>query len=583
MGIVSGVTKKNPLDANSGKALYARIGWQFWVVAMSLPWLLPTHADPWASFYSEFLFAVVWVPLFAWAGLASKQPWKISWPVIFLMSISVVPAAQALTGLLVFPSEALLLMAYIIAFASSVSLGQRAQEVEPYRLVDGLFASLIIASLLSVGIALYQWFGLDMLGVLVPLTGEGGRAAANVAQPNNLCTLLVWGLLALWWGYFRRHIGGLCATFCAAFFLIGIALTGSRTGWVQLVFLAFFSFFARGLLNTKRQAVSLVFLMVWFCVWVVALVPVGEFFWGAASRDISQMFTAGSRLKFWVMALEAIADKPVFGYGWNQVVTAHVALSERFSGVNETMGHAHNILLDLLLWNGVFLGGLIVGGCMWWGCRQVRLVESSLHLLLMLALGVFLIHAMLELPHMYSFFLFPVGAMIGIVSALKPVRALFVVSRAVGLCVVLVFSAFLVAMFGDYKLIEAELAARRMLAAKIYGAEPPPPSRAMVLQGLQDALNFMSVKPGRGMSSTELGDMHRAVVRYPETGGLFRYAQSAALNGRAGEARWALGVICNLHSSNVCDSTINDWKSISALEGQEMSSVILPAVPKVSR
>ena len=75
--------------------------------------------------------------------------------------------------------------------------------------------------------------------------------------------------------------------------------------------------------------------------------------------------------------------------------------------------HAHNLVLDLVLWNGVPLGLLLVGALAWWAWRQVRDAQTAQQRLLLLALGLLLLHALLELPHLYAFFLLPAAAMAG--------------------------------------------------------------------------------------------------------------------------------------------------------------------------
>ena len=75
-----------------------------------------------------------------------------------------------------------------------------------------------------------------------------------------------------------------------------------------------------------------------------------------------------------------------------------------------------------MLWNGVPLGLSLVGGLGLWFWHQLRGISTPTHLLLLLGVGVFLLHAMLELPHAYAFFLLPVALMIGTASALRPCR-----------------------------------------------------------------------------------------------------------------------------------------------------------------
>lgn len=552
------------------------VGWLLWAVMASMPWLLPTHSEPWPAFYSELLMAALLLPILVWSICVSSKAWSISWPVICLVILSFIPLVQGVVGLLVFSSEAVLPSIYIILFAVAVSLGRRAQDIAPYQLASSLLISLGIGAFLSTGLALYQWVGLDSLGVMVPVfEGGGGRAVANVAQPNNLSTLLVWGGLALCWGYFREHIGGFSAFFGAAFLLLGVALTGSRTGCVQLGFLAVAMILGRRAFNIQQQMLPLALLALWFVFLIVFLPSIHSVLWGLPSSDVRSMHSAGIRLRFWMMALEGVTDKPLLGYGWNQIVLVHEALAEKFPGISEVMGYSHNIFLDFLLWNGVVFGLLIVVGFVCWCLMFSRALRGGAEMLLMLVVGVFIIHAMLEMPHSYVFFLLPVGLILG---GFTPGATILRISRRTAALVGVVFAVLLLLVFSDYRRIEAEHTGYRMLAARIAGSVEPERSTIFILKSLHFALDVLRTEPRRDMPLAELENLYRAVTRYPTTNGLFRYAQSAALNGNSEGASWALNLICDLRSQDVCKAVLRDWQSALLLDNPEMGRVGLPLI-----
>lgn len=552
----------------------SRFGWPLWTVAASFPWLLPTHSDPWTTFYSELLMAAILLGLLGWAITASRIRWPVSCLVLVLVGVSVIPLGHSIFGLLLFPGEALLQFFCILAFAVAVSLGQRGQLIQPFKLVDSLFGSLVIAALCSTGIALYQWLALGGWGVLLPSVSVGGlRAVANVGQANNLATLLVWGMVGLWWGSCRQFIGERVAAFSAAFLLLGLVLTGSRTGCLQAIFLGvtILLFGRSGSLLYRLLVVGI--LGGWLVFLLVAVPVIGEFLFGIVSRDI---LTVGIRPVFWSMALDALALRPITGYGWNQVVTAHVLFSDKYSGLGEVMGQAHNFFLDMLLWSGSLLGGGVILGVIWWWWSQFRRAAEEAHWIILTALGVFLIHAMLELPHLYAFFYLPVGIMVGVASAYFPMKRAVLLPRGCVVFASVAFAVLLGLMFRDYRLIEMDLTAHRMVAARISGAEIPESPRLLVLDFLQEALELLRNDSHRDMSDEELERWRRAVQRYPADGGLFRYAQSAALNNQPEEARWALQVICNLRSAKVCAAVISDWKILARAGNPEMNVVSLP-------
>lgn len=168
--------------------------------------------------------------------------------------------------------------------------------------------------------------------------------------------------------------------------------------------------------------------------------------------------------------------------------------------------------------------------------------------------------------------------MVGVANAFASWRVVTVFSRSYIAIALIGFAVLLAAMFRDYRLIEIDLTAHRMVAARIAGAEKPEPPQVLVLGFLQEALQKLRTEPRREMGDDELEQFRLTVSRYPVAGGLFRYAQSAALNHRPEEASWALRVICNLKSAEVCAASIRDW-NILVLEGNpEMRVVPMPKI-----
>ncbi|MDH4556549.1 hypothetical protein E8F11_15455 [Pseudomonas sp. BN417] len=550
------------------------VGWLVCVLLASLPWLVSTHSDPWTTFYNEFLMVVVVLPWVGWCFWTSAQPWLITRQVLFVSCVSFIPIYQSVFGILLFSSEAVLSIAYILAFAIAISLGQRSQSIQPFKVVDYLFFSLIIASMLSTGLALYQWFALEGLGVLVPSGAVGGgRAVAHIGQPNNLSTLLAWGCAGFWWASSRRYIGVGAASLGIAFLLLGIVLTGSRTGCLQIAFLAGAALIWAQSRHLWRKVILLILLGGWFVLLLGFKPIVSEILFGASGRAV---FSAGVRPIFWAMAIEGILDKPLLGYGWNQVILVHVSLADKYSGIKEIMGHAHNLFLDLLLWNGVLLGVVLVVAILWWLVRQVFSAATELHRVVLVVIGIFFIHAMLELPHLYLFFILPMGLFVGVASVLGNDKVVAVLPRYLLVVAGLLLSVLLAIVFREYRGVEQELNARRLLAAHISGAGAHVFPEAVMLNSLQVSLNSLDAVPKRNMPRQELERMHRAVLRYPTIGGLFRYAQASALNDRGSESTWAMRLICDLNPTGICDAAIKDWNILALQRYPEMSSVVLP-------
>jgi len=129
---------------------------------------------------------------------------------------------------------------------------------------------------------------------------------------------------------------------------------------------------------------------------------------GASVRGAISM----ERLELWLQLWQAAMSQPLWGYGWLQVSVAQVAVASG-APVGVMVEYSHNLLLDLILWNGLVVGcgiilvSILLGGRLLW-------VSSRMETLCcLLAVGVVMVHAMLEYPLAYAFFLLPVGLFLG--------------------------------------------------------------------------------------------------------------------------------------------------------------------------
>ena len=552
------------------------IGWAIWIVAAALPWLWPVHGEPWPVFYSEALAAAAMVPIGLWLVMRGQSKWALDRTVFAMLAIAPVPLIQAQFGLVVFEGEAWLVFLYIIACAAMALLARQAQVVDPWRLAEALFAALAVAALLSAGLTLYQWLEQDWLGILVHYRLVSGRAYANLGQPNNLATLLCWGVLALWWGYHRRKLSGAVAAAATGFLLLGVVLTRSRTGWLEVAILACSALYIRWRHRTGPQARSVVLLSAWFVVLAAGLEPVAHQVLRETPAALSNQTATGLRPAIWKVAIDEVTQQPLTGYGWNQGAPAYLSVVERHADVRRVINHAHNVLLDLLVWNGVPLGALIMVAFAWWARAQWQACRTQEQRLLLLALAIFVSHALLEFPHTYLFFLLPAAAMMGTLGAVTPRAPVLAISRWIGGTAVLGLGLVLGTTVLDYQAIERDLQSAKMREAGVHNPYPSPSPEPVVLGFLQTALQSLRTQPARDLSPRQLADMRRALDRYPLPWAMFRYATATALAGHPDEAKWALERLCLMDSADRCAQAMRDWHELVSQGHPELAVVTLP-------
>jgi len=300
--------------------------WLLWSVLAAVPWLLPTRTNPWTTFWADALAAAIWLLLAVTlgfrlrkdhptAGAAKGRSVEIDALPCMAASLALVAIVQAVLGRLTFPSEAVLYAGFLAAFAAAVVFGRYCPQLEDSGFVDALWTSLLIAAVLSAGIGMGQWLKVEPLGWLTPQADVDGRAIANVGQANHLATLICWGLIALWRARLLARIGVAVTSLAAAYLLFGLALTQSRTPWVAVLVVAAIAVVGRSTLGGRRALWALLgVLLVYVGSWL-AMVHVSGQLELTPPRDTADKTSAGLRPTIWIIALEAIAERPWFGWG----------------------------------------------------------------------------------------------------------------------------------------------------------------------------------------------------------------------------------------------------------------------------
>lgn len=533
--------------------------WVLLALGLSFPWLIPVHTEPLTTLYSEVAAGLAVVPLAFWSITRHGNHIEIDAAVMGFILCASIPLLQALFGLYLFPTESYLVSFYLIGLAVAMSLARLAETTTPGRLPETIFASLIIASIVSTGLALAQWTHRDW-GILLGAIPRGTRTVANVGQPNELSSLLTWGLISLWWAYLHRHIRGLVATFAAATLLIGIASTGSRTGWLGLSIIYCVALLAPNALDRPNQKRVFSLLGLWFLFLLLVWPTATQLINGAEPSSVSaRLSTTGLRPKIWSMMIDGIFHRPWFGYGWNQGRMVQLLELPNHADINVGVQHAHNLLLDLMVWNGLPLGLAIVASLCTWFYWQFRRVQSVTQIMLLLTLVTFLIHTMLELPHCKSFFLVPVAMIMGVLNTQSSLPGLLQIPRLITVPVAALTTTCLLLTWVEYRLIEQDIQTYRITSARIRSLNPSPPPNIFILHGLQSALVSLRTEPREKMPADELEKLRLASTRYPTESALFRYAKAAFLNNRPEEVEISLSRLCQLFGKKRCDIMKPAW------------------------
>ncbi|GKT25002.1 O-antigen ligase family protein [Acidovorax sp. SUPP3334] len=535
---------------------------EFLLALTALAWLIPNHYSPWSSAWNEAVAILGLICVLPFVFLRCQE-WRLSkiliiLPIVFWVSI----ASQVITGKLLFFGDGVIAAFYVAIWFASVMVGNYLFLYHPEKNgVDVLAIIWVFGSIFSVAIALIQWTNVFSLGIYGVDFPPGARPFGNVAQPNHLCTLSFMGLCGVVWLHQQRVLSKPGFWLTTIFLLIGMVLSQSRTGWLQIAwFGAFFIIFCDRIgLRLKRFEIGIV-VVIFYC-GALSLGKLSQWLMLSTSRSIADQMQADIRVPYWLAMVDAIGREPIWGYGWLQVGLAQQTIALDHKNFGSLFEHSHNFILDIFLWNGLILGGIILILLIVWIWRLKISALNNKVFWLAVALGGIFIHGMLEFPLEYSYFLIPAGLAMGAIDAAggKGGNAFLMPKKlcwALFAILILVFT-FLVK---DYLRAEENYRQLRLESARI-GVDRlvTPAAKMQVLNQLEALLVFARTEATPRMSSEELNFMKAVSERFGYPPVLFRYALAAGLNDQPEISRNTLEKICKIHEPERCKEAVEGW------------------------
>lgn len=532
-----------------------------WAVALSCTWLLPNHYMPWTAFHTDAWGAIVFLAAAVVVALRSSGPLVWHGSAVLVAVALCIPALQYWSGLLFFAGQMWIVTTYLLGLVLAMLVGQRWEQAKPGQLADGLFLAIGIASIVSVNLQLQTWLGLIDTGMfdIWSMGLSGARPYANLGQPNQLGTLLIWGLLACMWAFQTRRIGVWGAVLMAVFLLVGIALTQSRTAWLGLTFLAACSWWWRRLWRVRVLPWVVMGLFVFFWVCHPLLHMLRELLQlGAESEYFRQGPQGDLRFVAWRLLASAALEHPWLGYGWSSIARAQLEVAQDFPALAPTFGYSHNLFLDLVLWLGVPLGLFVSFALVAWFGKTTLQVKTAQNALLVMCLGVVGIHAMLEFPLAYAYFLLPAGAIAGALNNSSGGRT-WATPRWTLFSIWLLAAALLGAVVRDYFRIESSFREVQFEVARIGTLPVGAPPDVWLLTQLSENINFMRYEVKEGMTTQELDALADIATAYPSGGRSYKVAKGLALNHQPEQASKWLRTVCKISTPDECALIQRIW------------------------
>ena len=513
-------------------------------LALLCSWLAPNHYPPWTSFHSEAA-AFAALIIFGFAVLANHRSIRFAREPLIFFALTAVVTLQWVGGQIMYGGDAIVSSLYLVGLAVAWLIG--ANSASPEQTAQQtltLFASLVVAgAALSVFVAMLQWLRLESSwGIFAADRGPGMRPFGNLGQPNHLATLALMGVAMSCALYIQRLLRRWQLIVLVTWLSWGLILTESRAGLLSAFLLgAMFIWQGRaawGLGDWKT-------VVIWWISLVAlagALAPLSEALLLQPGRGGISMTRDDLRMVMWRQSVSAIQQSPWLGYGWRQTVVGQKAGANVVEG-NLATDYAHNLGLDLLLWLGIPMGGFLLLLAGFWMVKTMRRSDGPFQFLLLAGILPVGVHSMLEFPFAYSYFLFPVGWMLGALAASQNRNSVRTeVSRgsvgwfaaATGL---VVFSALSFLVVKEYLQVEEDYRVMRFELRSVgkTPADYEAPQLDLLTQ-LDETLKVGRMAPFPGMPARDIERLRIANASQAWATLHLNYAVALALNGQPQEA-----------------------------------------------
>ncbi|OJA50771.1 polymerase [Burkholderia ubonensis] len=537
-------------------------------VALIVPYAITNHTYPIPTFYSEFSALALYLLLGASVILlvrTSRPATPFAAPAAFAapLGFAAVLVAQVALMPLRVPSMNWLAVGYLgaalVAMQAGYALAREQLAEAAARIMAG---ALLIGGVFAVFCQVVQLFRLESVlspFVVVYNIAVERRPYGNMAQANHLATYIAFALAGALYLVQTRRLAVWAWLMLSVVLSGGLALTVSRGPWLQVAVMVVAGFWmARVESRGKPGAPANVRARAWLMPVLLAAVFVavnGAVRWANLHYHLNLAVSAAERMRdagqiaprlaLWKYGLAMFREHPLLGVGWGEFPSHQFALARALGGV-EIANNSHDIFIDLLAKSGLLGLGVLVVTLVLWFVRALRAPQTSTRVFGFALVGVLLMHALVEYPQQYMFFLLPVMFVIGLLEA-KPLRIL--PGRAA-------FALFALLTFGG--LLAALPVLRDYQRAEVlyYGTDPAAqyrdaPSLLFGAWGDYGAATLLTLS--RDALPAKLAAHERAIALLPGETVLRRYAVLQALDGRDADA---LDTVARLH---VFAKELKDW------------------------
>lgn len=445
----------------------------FW----GLPIVVVYHNRPISTFYSELtsfamlavVFGLGWMSAVGQQGSPRRLALVVAAPAGFALVLFIQLALQVLQQ----PMATFLAIGYAVAAAMAIQLGYwLSNELLAERVLRSIACAAVLAGLFSAFAAWAQALSLEphFAGlVAVYEDKEQRRLFANLFQANHLASVLCMGMMGVSYLLARKVLGAGTYTATTTILASAVYLTVSRMPWLQVLVVCVFGFIlldreadgGRNIPLARRLLLSSVPLLAMVCAYLI----ISHFSsWldlrldgTVLERVVFEIQKSSSRIALWRYAWQMFQEHPILGVGWGEFTIQQFWLAATLGTVG-TANNAHNLVLDLLAKTGALGALLVLIPLAAWIVRVTEaILRSERYHQRSFCLGmiaVVAVHAMLEFPHTYAYFLLPVCVLLGIAETTGIRLFQRSMSTTLGATALLLLSAGIAGALLDYRRAE---------------------------------------------------------------------------------------------------------------------------------
>ncbi len=391
-----------------------------------LPFMLGYHTVPIPSFYNEsaafILGLLALYPLFNWASWRSLNLPYFSLAILGLIPLMVY---QYNVGLIPTRSQALTYALYVLWAVMLIFLGAYHKTVMALpEIIRRLAHTIVFGAWFNIFYLLLQVA--QKAGIITPHPWLAGGYGA-IAQANHLSSFSALGIASILFIHGGGQIPAGSSSLLRRIYisasllvcLILLTISGSRSGWLYMMSMTILAFWfankktdAIGL-AARQSAYILLFMLPLYALTQYLIAETAQAFFTTALQRFDEFGNpqaiGGVKMRFymWQQSLQLFCQQPWLGYGmgqtrWLTFSTLDNALPQGMPGSYE---HPHNLLIFTLTEIGLIGSLLVFMPLCCWLWTVIKQPHTYSQWWLISVLSVIGIHASLEYPLSYAYFL----------------------------------------------------------------------------------------------------------------------------------------------------------------------------------